>query len=255
MKRAILAALLLAASLLPFVQSPAAQAATPPTYGDFSMMFQKSYGQIYATGTNQVGSQWAWSPQADGTSRIMWGAPWPADQPPSYQEEFQRAGDWVLLNGWYDNGTYYRIRTTTAWKAAGDCRTGRTFLPVGGPEPYALWAIPSASYCLYSEYTITEESSGYTFRAIHQQVWSPPAACPKNAAPNALRRPGEVYVTVTDCVQEWESYADDKGRMPGDMVTAQEGTSLLARGFGMGYQIRRSVPAWFGDERYAALWG
>lgn len=254
MRKILFAALALV--MLALVPGPTpASAGTTSTYGDFSLMGKFSYGQVYATGTGEVGSQWAWAPQPDGTSRIMWGKPWPAGSPPSYQEQFQHVGDWVLLNGWYDNGTFYRIRTTAEWKAAGDCRTGRTFIPTGGPEHYALWTIPAADYCTYAEYTITEESSGRVIHAIHQQVWSPPAPCPKNAAPNALRKPGEIYVTVTDCIQQWESYASDQGRAPYDLAIQQEGTALLARGFGMGYQIRRSVPAWSGDERYAALYG
>lgn len=259
-KKKLISAILVFAALMSTVSATMlpptpAKATTASTYADFSLIDKFAYGQIYATGTNQVGSQWAWAPQPDGTSRIMWGAPWAPDKPPSYQEEFQHVGEWVLLNGWYDNGTFYRLKTTTEWQAAGDCRTGRTFLPTGGPEHYVLWTIPATDYCLYSEYTVTEESSGHVFRAIHQQVWSPPAACPKNAPPNALRRPGEIYVTVTDCVRNWESWADDRTRAPGDFRTTQEGASLLARGFGMGYQIRRTIPAWSGDERYAGLWG
>lgn len=252
----VLALLALVPGLTPVT---AASAATPSTYAAYSMFDKFAYGDYYATGTDQVGGQWAWAPQPNGTSRIMWGMPWPKDKPPTYQEEFEHVGDWVNLNGWYDNGTFYRINTTTEWQAAADCRTGRTFLPTGGPQHYTRWLVPAASYCLYAEYTVTEVSTKKVIHAVHQQVWGAPAACPVNKAPNTLRSPGvngvEKPIVVTDCISQWESWADDRGRVAGDIQVTLERSALLARGVGMAYQINQTFPSsWRADERTAALY-
>lgn len=232
------------------------QAAVTSTYGDFSMMFSKSYGQYYAAGTNQIAGQWAWDPQSATESRIMWGMPWAPTNPPAYREQFILSGDWVVQPGWFDNGTFYQITTTTEWQAAPDCRTGRVFLPTGGPEHYTHWAIPAASYCLYAEGYITEQLTGVKIRFVHQQVWSPPTQCPVNAAPNAIRRPGDVFFAPSDCLSHWESWSDDRGRTAGDLAVKLERAGLMARGIGVAYQIRQLYPSvWSGDERYAGSWG
>lgn len=248
MKRALAVVL---AALMVLTVGGSATADAAPTYGDFSMMFSKSYGQYYAG--NQVGGQWAWDPQSATESQIMWGMPWPPSSPPTYRERFVLFGDWVTLPGWYDNGTYYEVTTTTEWQAAADCRTGRTYLPAGGPQHYVRWTVPSTAYCLYAEGVVTEQSTGNALRFVHQQVWSPPAACPVNAAPNAIRHPGEVFFTPGSCISQWESWSDDRG---GSLALKLERSALLAKGAGMAYQIHQTYPnTWAADERYAGLWG
>lgn len=238
-----MAGLVLAAALSG-VASPAAGAATAPTYGAYSTMFDKTAGTHgtagqYWSGT-QVAGQWSWSPQSATESRIAWGDP--AKWPPTYNEQFVVSGDWVTLPGWFDNGTFYKVETTTEWQAAADCRTGRTMLPVGGPQHYVRWTIPAAAYCLYAEGTITQQSPNKVMHFVHQQLWSPPAACPRNPYGLAL----------TDCITQWESWSDDIGT---PFALKLERTASIARGVGMAASIRQTFPStWSADLRYAWKW-
>lgn len=231
------------------VASPTAGAATPSTYGDFSTMFTQPAGTHgtagqYWSGT-QVAGQWSWAPQSATESRIAWGDP--AKWPPTYNEQFVRDGDWVTLRGWFDNGVYYKVQTTSEWQASADCRTGRTMLPTGGPQHYVRWAIPAAAYCLYAEGDVIEQSlagvpTGNRTHFVHQQLWSPAAACPRNPYGLAL----------TDCITQWESWSDDTGT---PFRLKLERTATLARGFGMAASIRQTFPSvWAADLRYAWKW-
>src|SRR5947208_15399692 len=82
---------------------------TTDTYDTYARMFARSAGQ-YWSGT-QVGGQWAWRPQNTSESWIYWGDP--AAWPPTYHERFIHIDDWVYLDGWWDNNTYYTDRTTS----------------------------------------------------------------------------------------------------------------------------------------------
>lgn len=213
---------LLAAALL---GSTPAQAATPATYGDYSLMDQQAWGTY-----NGGASEWAWVPTSSTTSEIYWGTAWKTT-PPTYHEQFVHNGDWVLLTGWFDNGTFYRVTIDQEWQAGPDCRTGRTALPAGGPQHYVRWALPAASYCLYASGTVTEESSGKHFRFQHQQVWTPPAS---------------------DRVSQWESWSDDR---TGAMTLDLERTQWLGRGKGPAQRIEQTFPsAWSATVTATGKW-
>jgi hypothetical protein len=222
-----------------------AKTATVETYGDYSQLFARSAGQ-YAAGTSTY--QWAWSPQSSTESHIYWGIP--SAWPPAYRERFILDGDWVTLAGWWDNGTYYTVTTSTEWQANVDCRTGRTFLPTGGAQHYARWLIPSTGYCMYTEGTVTEQLSGKTIRFIHQQLWSLPAACPVNTPP--VRDVNNIPIRLSTCVTQWESWSDDNGAPLGLRL---ERSTVLAKGIGMAYQIRQTYPTvWSANATYAWKW-
>lgn len=235
MKKALSAFLTLAALLLLVPGPTPAAAATPPTYGDYSMMFANAAGQFWSG--NQAGGKWQWAPQSSTESHVYWGdpnKPWP----PSYHEKFVRSGDWVTLPGWFDNGTFYTVKTTAEWQAAADCRTGRIYLPTGGPQHYVRWSVPSAAYCLYAEGTIREESSGKVMAFVHQQVWSPPSACPANA----------YGLTASSCISQWESWSDSIGT---PLRLKLERTDVLAKGLGPTWNIRQTFPSvWAADLRW-----
>jgi hypothetical protein len=171
---------------------------------------------------------------------VYWGDPnaWP----PTYHEQFMLDGDWVTLPGWFDNGTFYTITTTSEWQAAADCRTGRTFLPTGGPQHYVHWNTPVTSYCLYAEGTIKEESTGKLMHFVHQQVYTPPAACGTNAYGN----------TAPSCITQWESWSDDRGT---PLTLKIERTNTLAQGIGENFRIRQTFPSvWGADVRWYRRW-
>jgi hypothetical protein len=235
-----------AAPAATMVQTATARAATVSTYGDFTRMFDRSAGKF----ANET-QEWAWSPQSTVESQVYWGTPW-TTAPPAYRERFVRDGDWVIQPGWFDNGTYYELRTITEWTANADCRTGKTFFAPGGSPHYAKWTTPATAYCLYVEATITEQLSGKSYHYIHQQLWSPPAACPKLPKPivNLANQP----VPVSDCITQGESFADDRGS-PGVFTTRIERTVWLARGVGMAYRTVQTAPsAWSADASSAWTW-
>lgn len=228
----VLAALL---ALAPGLTSPVAQAAVAPTYGDYSLMDKPAWGTY-----NGGASEWAWVPTSATSSEIYWGAAWKSS-PPAYHEQFVRSGDWVTLTGWFDNGTFYRVRIDQEWQAAADCRTGKTWLPAGGPQHYVRWAVPAASYCLYAEGTVTEQSSGKSFPFVHQQVWSSAAGCPRPKS------------GATDYVCQWESWADANGTA---LTTKLERQQWLVRGLGPAQQIQQTVPsAWTATATATGRWG
>src|SRR5690606_33736370 len=160
-------------------------------YGSYSRMFSKSAGQ-YWTG-KQVGGQWAWKPTSSTVSEINWGDP--KKWPPSYAERFIRRGDWVVLDGWSDNGTYYKLRVSKEQIGDGDCSNMRTF-STSGPQHYVKWTIPKTAYCLKAWGTITEESSGKTIDYSHTQIWYPAAKCSNK------------YHKNKTCIKQWESWWD-----------------------------------------------
>lgn len=241
---AVLMLVLVAAPLTTFGAATTATAATAPVYSDYSMMLvgAGSAGQHWSG--DQAGGKWEWNTISATEARIFWGDP--AKWPPTYNEQFIRqtdsAGDWVRLLGWFDNGTFYIVKTTTEWQAAADCRTGRTVLPTGGAQHYVRWAVPAASYCLYAEGTITEQSSGKVMHFIHQQVYTPPAACGTNA----------YGLTAPSCITQWESWSDD---IATPFKLKLERTATLAQGLGMAFRIRQTFPSvWASDLRWVRRW-
>lgn len=222
-----------------------AQAATC-TYGDFTRMLTRSAGQYWSG--NQA-YQWAWSPISPTESWISWGDP--KTWPPSYGEHFIVSGDWVLIDGWADNGTYYKITTTVDWTATGTSCTGtRVDFPTGGAQHYAHWTIPTTGYCMFTEGTITEQSSSKQIHYRHEQIWSPPAPCPTNP-----------YLPAATCIKQTERWSDDNGLPFAPRLLRDV---WIARGYGMAWQIRNYAPTanptnpgpvtWRADGRYYWSW-
>lgn len=223
---------------LSLAMAPASTAATLPTYAQFAMSDVRSAGQYWSGA--QVAGQWSWNPQSATESRVAWGDP--ATWPPTYAEQFIRDGDWLTLTGWFDNGTFYAVRTTAEWQAGPDCITGRTYFPTGGPQHYVRWIVPNTAYCLRAEGTITEQSTGNVLHFAHQQVWGPPAACPVSPYGAA----------ATDCVSQHETWSDDIGT---PFLLKLDRTAWLARGQGMARKIVQTFPsAWTADLKYFWRW-
>lgn len=233
MKRTIQAFVLCATML--FGVTAAAQGATSDTYDTYSRMFARSAAQYWSG--NQVGGQWAWSPQSSTESWIYWGDP--ATWPPAYHERFLRVGDWVMLDGWWDNGTYYTDRVSSEYQAASDCTSARVTLPVGGAQHYTHWTIPAAAYCLYAEGTISEQSTGNSFHYRHKQIWS------TGICANA-------YNPAVACLTQHEEWSDDHGS-PMTLRLIRDGA--LGKGYGPAWNIRQTYPSvWSADTRYAWTW-
>jgi len=227
----MLVVLAVAALLAPATPAVAAHG----TYGDYSMMTVRSAGQAWSGGA--AATQWAWDPRPDG-HWASWGDP--ATWPPAYRERFLRAGDWVLLDGWADNGTYYRLRVTAEYLGDRYCQ-GMTPVPTdGGRQHYVRWAVPSTGYCLDAQGTIVEESSGKVVTFRHVQVWYPPASC------------SNTYHAGRVCLAQRELWWDDNGGPYGKRL---DRTNRLARGLGMAFTVRQTYPTtWAADGRYYWRW-
>lgn len=195
-----------------------AGSANAETYGDYSGMFDRTAGQ-FLTGSSVTG-QWAWSPQSATESHITWGHP--SDWPKGQKERFIREGDYVLLDGWWGNGTYYK-QDVTQWRADSDCKSNREQLP-SGAQRYVAWQAPAegSGYCLFAAGTLTEQSSGKTVRFAHQQVWSA-VNCPSNPHRNA-----------TECLKQTETWWDDNHKPWSESLHRDV---YLAKGHGMAYRV------------------
>ena len=214
--------------------SSVASATVTETYGDFSLMFSRSAGQYWSG--NQVGGQWAWSPQSSQESWIGWGNP--ATWPPAYHERFLLSGDWVYVDGWWDNNTYYKIQTSSEWTANDTNCLNRTYLSTGA-QHYVKWTVPSSSYCVHAEGIITEMSTGHITTYRHDQKWSRQDVC---ANPYNASRP---------CLIQTESWWDDNNS-PFQLKLTRSGS--IGKGVGMAWNIRQTFPSvWNSDLRY--WWG
>ncbi|MDT7804510.1 MAG: hypothetical protein QOI78_7943 [Actinomycetota bacterium] len=203
--------------------APPAQAASP-VYGDFSLMFQRSAGQFAPPGEKAY--QWAWSPQSATESQISWGDP--AAWPPSYAEHFVRDGNWVLLDGWDDNGTYYTERV------AGEsiCQSGicQPLPSHGGRQHYVRWTVLPADYQLSAEGTVTERGSGRTFRFKHVQTWHAPAPC------------SSAKFGTRTCITQSESWSSDQNLPAGSPIRETLRRDIrIAQGLGMAFTIDQQV--------------
>jgi hypothetical protein len=212
-----------AAILTATVAAPPAQAASP-VYGDFSLMFQRSAGQFAPPG--EKANQWAWSPQSATESQISWGDP--AAWPPSYAEHFVRDGNWVLLDGWGDNGTYYTERVTSE----SICQSGICApLPShGGQQHYVRWTVLPSDYQLIAEGTVTERGSGKTFRFKHAQTWHAPAPC------------SSAQFGTRTCITQSESWSSDQNLPAGSPIRETLRRDIrIAQGLGMAFTIDQQV--------------
>lgn len=228
-----------AATLAVLAATVTAARADTNTYDAYSRMFTRSAGQYWAGGA--VAGQWAWKPTLSTQSEISWGDP--ANWPPSYAERFLRSGDWVMIDGWTGNGTYYTERVTKELIGDANCANLQPIPSNGGRQHYVKWTIPSSGYCLKAWGTITEQSSGKVVDFGHTQIWSPPAAC------------SNLYYKAQICIKQWESWWDNNGS-PGKPITRRlERQNQLARGLGMAFSVRQYYPsAWNADLRYHWNW-
>lgn len=235
MKRLIAIALVMLVSLPGVACATTKRATTTELYTDYSMMFSRSAGQYWSSGS--VAGQWAWAPQSSTESWVYWGSP--AAWPPAYHERFLLSGDWVMLDGWWDNGHYYTDRTTTEYQADANCSTNKINLPLGS-QHYTHQTIPAASYCLYAEGVITESVSGLSEHYKHQQVWSLAGSC------------SNAYQPAKPCLRQDEQWSDDS---TGVMMLKVNRSGYQAKGAGLAWKITQSYPAaWSADLRYEWLY-
>ncbi|TXH77275.1 MAG: hypothetical protein E6Q88_02100 [Lysobacteraceae bacterium] len=211
------------------VYAPTARA--QETWAEYSMMGQRRAAQIWSGGA--AVSQFAWAPQSATESHVYWGDPqaWP----PTYHERFIVSGDWVLLDGWWGNGTYYTLRVTNERYCDISCNQCAT-IATSGPQHYVRRQIPTAAYCLKADGVITELSSGKRLRFGHTQVYWPPASC------------SNAYISGQRCIRQWESWWDDNGTSYQRKIDRDQ---YLAKGLGNGFIIQTYYPApWRADMRY-----
>ncbi|MGH3915065.1 MAG: hypothetical protein ACRDTC_16910 [Pseudonocardiaceae bacterium] len=203
-------------------------------YSQYSMMMQRHTGQFFSDG--RPAGRWSWETQGN-ESHVSWGDPlrWPT----SKVERFIHADGWILLDGWWDNGTYYVQRVHRELIGDGSCQNLRPISSHGGRQHYVQWRITSRAYCLNAWGTVTEQSSGRTADFFHSQVWSPPDNC------------GNAYLGARTCIRQWESWWDNHGS-PGAPITRKlERSVSLARGVGMAFSVNQSYPyQWSADLRW-----
>ncbi|MGP4017826.1 hypothetical protein [Saccharopolyspora sp. 5N708] len=234
---------LVLAAVVCVVVSPPATAATE-TYADFSMAGVHSGGQFWAEDSNQHDqngwrNQWTWSPQ-EGTaeSRLAWGDP--ATWPPDGSERFIQSGGWMLLDGWSDNGTYYRQRVDSEVIGDGlDCTNKQSIPSDGDRQHYVPWQVPSSIVCLIAEGTITEESSGTVIRFRHEQLWFPPGPC------------SNLYHSGQRCLKQYERWLDDNQHHDGLLREKLRRDQFIAKGKGLAFRIVQYAPTpWTANGRY-----
>jgi hypothetical protein len=216
-----------------------ASAATTDNWGNYSLMFSRSAGQFYSG--NQVGGQWAWSPQSATTSDVSWGDP--ANWPPQYAEHFIKSGDWVMLDG-YSSGPGQPVsqvqRVTTETQGNASCNNMTPIASNGKRQHYAKWNIPTSGYCLDATGTITSTANGTVVHFRHRQQWSAPAPC-TNA-----------YYTNRVCITQHEQWWDDNGHSYSKQL---DRTQYLAKNLGMAFKIKQTFPSnWSAEGRYYWKW-
>lgn len=167
--------------------------------------------------------------QSATVSYISWGDP--KTWPPDYAEHFSHDGDWVLVDGWSGNGTYYRQRVSSESLCDG---AGHNCVPLpsaGGLQHYVQWTAPAANCQLKAVGTVTEESSGKHFDFVHNQTWGAPAPC-SNARYGART-----------CVTQTESWSDNNHLAPGaPLVETVRRSVKIAKGLGMAFVNDTQVP-------------
>ncbi|PXY20305.1 hypothetical protein [Prauserella endophytica] len=202
---------------------------TVDTYADYTLMFERAAGQHW--NATQAEGQWAWEPQSATESRIRWGHPhtW-ASEPHQYKEHFRRDGDWVMLDGWEGNGTFYELDAAVQWTADGDLVTNRVALPPGA-QHYAKWTVPpplGGCYGMFALGTIVEQSSGKRVAFAHEQRWTNVGVI---ASP---------HLPAAPALRQTEKWWDDNGHAFSLRVHRDV---FLAKGYGMAYRIQNYDPA------------
>jgi len=190
------------------------------TWGDYSMMLEQRAGML--AHDDQLASQWAWRQAAEDESHIYWGKALGG----KYRERFILDGEWVMLDGWWDNGTYYRIETDFA-EMCDINGENVSPLPIGGLEHYTLREIPEEPYILRTSGTVTEEFSGNQIYFGHTQAYWPPAEHSNPHLPDAM------------CIRQWESWWDNNGTIYERKIDREQ---YLARGVGPGFYVCQYFP-------------
>lgn len=212
------------------VSARAAVSASSETFADYSMMFQsqRRAGQFYSGGA--VAGNWTWEPQSATQSYIDWGT--------NDRENYIQQGNWVMIDGWWGNGTYYTERVTQELICDASGQNCSPLPSSGGLQHYVQWSVPSGSYMLKAWGTITEQSSGKFFDFGHTQIWSGPQTCSNQ------------YLGSQTCIKQWESWWDNNGQ-PGQPITRKlERDNFLARGIGMAFTVLQYYPSsWRADLR------
>jgi hypothetical protein len=214
---------LLGTALL-LLASCATPPATPPeTWADYSLMGTAATATLWADGA--PASRYAWSAVAPDEAHIRWGVPqaWP----PELRERFLVRGDWIMLDGWWDHGTYFKQEVTDNRWCDAQCNHCRS-LPVPGPQHYTRREVAAQGYCLKARGTIVNGATGARINFTHDQVYSPPAPC-DNAALKDQR-----------CITQHETWWDDNGSAFGKKL---ERTILLAKGLGPGFVTAQTFPS------------
>ena len=192
------------------------------TWADYSMMRKPWTGQLWANG--KVVSQYQWVPVDNNESHVYWGLPdkWP----PDYRERFIRNGAWVMLDGWWGNGTYYSLRVTNETLCDAKC-SNCTTIAQSGPQHYTRWIVPVKGYCMRADGVLTEQSSGKQLLFRHDQKYSPPAPCSNSTLVDQV------------CIEHWESWSDNRDS---PLKQKLERVTYFAKGLGGGFKVIQSFP-------------
>lgn len=230
-RRAILAAWAALAAALVAAGCATRGGAGRETWADFTMMGSQRGATLWSAGN--PASHFQWSRASADEAHAQWTDP-TRNNAPTSNERFLRVGDWVMLDGWWGNGTYYTQRIERdEWcdAACGNCTT----IATEGPQHYARWQVPATDYCLRTEGRIVEQSSGKSFRFRHVQVWSAPRPC-ANGSQREER-----------CIIQHETWWDDN-QTPFERKL--ERSIYIAKGLGLGFRIEQSFPKpWQAEQR------
>lgn len=212
----------------------------PETYGDFSLMTQRRAGQAWSGG--QAATQWAWSPQPDGTSQISWGVPsaWP---PPNF-EVFRAdpAANWAYLLGYGSTAGEWLPQVVTAEWIGDANATNWAPLQVDpqGRQRYTKWTVTGTGYSLYAVGHM--DWAGERVDFIHQQKWSAPKTV------------SNAYYSNRRAVVQSEIWADNAGRPGSELFVKQDRDQYIALGLGMAFRIVDRLASWSADLRYSWAW-
>ncbi len=186
------------------------------------MMGSERGGTLYS-GAHPA-SRYQWQRATPGEAHVQWTDP--VSGKPGSLERFVHVGDWVMLDGWWGNGTYYQQRIERDESCDAACANCTT-LATEGAQHYARWRVPAADYCLRTEGRIVEQSSGKSFRFRHVQVWSAPRPC-GNASQREAR-----------CIVQHETWWDDNQSA---FELKLDRSNYIAEGIGLGFRIEQSFP-------------
>lgn len=215
MTRRLLSTLAVFGALLALTPAAPAAAATE-TYHHYTQMQRNSSANYYGDRGERLGG-WDWAPGAPGWRGVSWSRP-------EYREWFGTSadGNWIVLDGWRDNGTYYTQRVTSESYGRHDCTGMRPFKVTDSRQHYAR-RIVGGGYCLVAHGTITEGSSGKVVGFTHVQQYSAPFTC-------ATR-----FYANQRCISQRERWSDDNQTT---FALKLDRVQYLAKGKGLTFWMR-----------------